>query len=237
MREDDRLPNSLLEVLLSKANMEACAQRFHNTVPANVVTIAHECHSPMALPVCEECGAKKFSGGRTMEKSVIRNKGAEDAGPSTGPHHFHMDGWLTCAPFERLLNITIVAARDGLATLTMPFLVDYANGAGLMHGGVLVGLADTAVVMAIKSLIPPCSHFATVSLETRFLLPVKKGTVTAKAEVVSREGVVLQGRATVFDEEERAVMEFASVFRIAKDPAIRGITFEKGIPTEGMHKG
>lgn len=175
---------------------------------------------------------KAFQTEDKWKEDMIRKKHAESAGSSTGPHHFHMEGWISCAPFERLLNITIVVAGDGRATLTMPYLVDYANGAGLMHGGALVSLADTAVVMAIKSLIPPCSHFATVSLETRFFLPVKKGTVTAKAEVVSREGVVLKGRATVLDEEERTVMEFASVFRIARDPTIRGITFENGISTE-----
>ena len=64
-----------------------------------------------------------------------------------------MNQWISCAPFERLLNMTIVEACDGRATLTMPFLIDYAQGAGLMHGGALVSLADTAVAMAIKSII------------------------------------------------------------------------------------
>jgi acyl-CoA thioesterase len=74
--------------------------------------------------------------------------------PSTGPHRFHMEGWISCAPFERLLRMQIVEAKNGRATLTMPFLLDFAQGAGLMHGGALVSLADTAVVMAIKSLLP-----------------------------------------------------------------------------------
>ncbi len=102
-------------------------------------------------------------------------KGLEEKAPSaTGPHRFEMDQWISCAPFERLLNMTIVEACDGRAILTMPFLIDYAQGAGLMHGGALVSLADTAVVMAIKSLMAPLSHFATIELESRFLLPVKK---------------------------------------------------------------
>jgi acyl-CoA thioesterase len=145
---------------------------------------------------------------------------------STGPHEFHMEGWISCAPFERLLNISILDASDGLATLKMPFLIDYAQGAGLMHGGALVSLADTAVVMAIKSLILPHSHFATIAAEVRYLLPVKKGIITAKARVIEREGRIVKGRAIVYDEEERAVMEFLSTFKIARDTAIRGITFE-----------
>ncbi len=145
---------------------------------------------------------------------------------ATGPHQFEMNEWISCAPYERLLNMTIADAGDGRARLTMPFLIDYAQGAGLMHGGALVSLADTAVVMAIKSIIAPLSHFATIELECRFLLPVKKGIVTAEGEVVSIEGRQLKGKAMVYDEEGRAVLEFRSTFKIAKDARIRAITYK-----------
>jgi acyl-CoA thioesterase len=144
---------------------------------------------------------------------------------STGPHQFSMAGWISPAPFETLLHITIVEAADGESTLTMPFLIDYAQGAGLMHGGALVSLADTAVVMAIKSLLAPGSHFATIRLETNFLHPVKKGMVTAKAKVASRVDRIIEGRATIYDEDHRAVMEFTSTFKLARDTRIQGITF------------
>lgn len=158
-------------------------------------------------------------------KNMLKENTMTEA-PSTGPHQFQMKGWISCAPFERLLNIEIIKASDGQATLTMPFFVDYAQGGGLLHGGALVSLADTAVVMAIKSLLPSGSHFATITLETKFLLPVKRGTVTAKAKVFDREGRVLKGRATVYDQDNRAVMQFSSTFKIARDTQIRGITFQ-----------
>ena len=142
---------------------------------------------------------------------------------STGPHRISMAGWISPAPFESLLNITIVEATEGRATLTMPFLVDYAQGAGLMHGGALVSLADTSVVMAIKSLLPPGSHFATIRLETEFLHPVKKGVVTARAQVISMLDRIIEGRATIYDEENRAVMHFASTFKIARQSQIKEI--------------
>ena len=144
----------------------------------------------------------------------------------TGPHKFKMGAWISCAPFERLLNMKIVEASDGRATLTMPFLIDFAQGAGLMHGGALVSLADTAVVMAIKSTIEPKTHFATIGLETKFLYPVKQGTVTAKAEVTNQNGKILQGFATVYNEEKRAVLEFSSTFKMAKEKKIRDIAFQ-----------
>ncbi|MBF0509172.1 MAG: PaaI family thioesterase [Deltaproteobacteria bacterium] len=145
---------------------------------------------------------------------------------NTGPHQFEMDAWISCAPFERLLNVTIVQAEDGSAVLTMPFLMDFAQGAGLLHGGALVGLADTAVVMAIKSILPPGTHFATTSLEVKFLNPVRQGTVRAEAQVVSREGRIFRGVATIYNDAEVPVLNFSSVFKVARNSTILGIKFK-----------
>ena len=145
----------------------------------------------------------------------------------TGPHQFEMDGWISCAPFEKLLHITIHSASDGNAVLSIPFLRDFAQGSGLMHGGALVGLADTAIVMAIKSLIPPDTHFATISANTEFLYPVKKGVVTAKAVVKDQNDRLLTGESLVFDQDNNMVLKLSAVFKIAKDAKIRGVTINK----------
>ena len=152
--------------------------------------------------------------------------------PSTGPHQFQMEEWISCAPFERLLHMEIIEASKGNAILAMPFRIDLAQGAGLMHGGALVSLADTAVVMAIKSVLPSQTHFATISLTTKFLYPVKQGVVTAKARVTTQEGRTLKGQAVVYNEAERPVLEFSSIFKIAKNTEIRGVTFENSMGFE-----
>jgi uncharacterized protein (TIGR00369 family) len=164
------------------------------------------------------CEEKLLSSTRTSEN--------QSPAPFTGPHEFPMEGWISCAPFERLLHIKIIQAADGKAVLKMPFLLDLAQGAGLMHGGALVSLADTAVVMAIKSILSSETHFATISMNVKFLHPVKKGWIEARAEVFKFQGRDLQGRATVYDEEGRAVMEFSSVFKVARDSKIKGISFK-----------
>lgn len=142
---------------------------------------------------------------------------------STGPHRVVLDKWIDCAPFERLLNMEIKSADNGKAVLTMPFCRQYAQGAGLMHGGALVSLADTAVVMAIKSLLEPWSHFATIAMESKFLYPVKQGRVTARAEVTEKKERTIRAEAAVYDDEEKAVFSFSSVFKIARDTRIRGL--------------
>ena len=134
----------------------------------------------------------------------------------TGPHHFQMEGWISCAPFERLLQMEIIEASEGCATLKMPFLVDFAQGGGLMHGGALVSLADTAVAMAIKSVIPAGTQFVTTSLRAEFLRAVKLGFVTAKAKATCQGESKWKGEATVYDERGKVVLEFSSFFRVLK---------------------
>ena len=144
----------------------------------------------------------------------------------TGPHRFNMPAWISRAPFEQLLGMEIVSAEAGESVLRMPFSKTLAQGAGLMHGGALVSLADTAVVMAIKSIVAPGTHFVTTSLESRFIYPVTKGVVTARAAVVESRKDRLTGICDILDDAGRVVMRFTSVFKIAKDAVIRDIRDE-----------
>lgn len=137
---------------------------------------------------------------------------------NTGPHNIRMGNWLSCAPFESLLQMEIESATDGQAVLSMPFLHQFAQGAGLLHGGALTSLADTAVAIACKSLLAPGTHFATLSLESTFLAPVQEGIVTAHA-VVSKsksDQRTLHGQATVKDQNGKEVMRFTSLFKVAR---------------------
>jgi uncharacterized protein (TIGR00369 family) len=141
----------------------------------------------------------------------------------TGPHQVNLDAWISCAPFENLLQMTIEHAADGEAVLSMPFLHEFSQGTGLLHGGALTSLADTAVAIACKSLLPAGTRFATSSLESAFLTAVKEGIVTAHAAVTAEpdDDRTLHGRATIKDQHGREVMRFTSLFRIARSQNIR----------------
>ena len=152
---------------------------------------------------------------------------------NTGPHEVRMDAWISCAPFERLLNMEILEAENGQAVLTMPVLYDFVQGGGLLHGGALVSLADTAVAMAIKSMLSPKTHFGTISMESKFLRPVPKGIVTARARARILKDRVLEGEATIFDEAQTAVMVFTSIFKVAKNAGVKGVIFKS--PTRDAH--
>lgn len=129
---------------------------------------------------------------------------------------FSLEGWIDSAPFEVLLGLKIVQAADGEALLELPFLVELANGGGVMHGGALVTLADTAVAMAIKSLLPEGTVFATTDLQMEFCAPVMSGTVFARARVTGPQGRTFLGKAELCDADGKTFARFSSTFRVAR---------------------
>lgn len=132
------------------------------------------------------------------------------------PVPFALPAWIACAPFEELLDMTIEQAADGCAVLSMPFLVKHAQGKGLMHGGAVTALADTAVAMAIKSMLPEGTHFVTTELTLKFHAAVQGGGVRVVARAERTGDRCFTGVAEVSDMQGVPVATFTSQFRIPR---------------------
>jgi len=129
---------------------------------------------------------------------------------------FTLPDWIACAPFEEYLGMRIESAAGGEATLTMPFLVKHSQGKGLMHGGAVTSLADTAVAMAVKSLLPEGTHFVTTEFSLKFHAPVLGGPVRAEAETSWRDERNLDGTAVVYAVDGTKVATFTALFRVKR---------------------
>lgn len=129
---------------------------------------------------------------------------------------FELEEWIDSSPFERLLGLQILKAEAGQAHLLLPFTLKLSNGGGVMHGGAMTALADTAVAMAIKSLLPPATLFATTELSMKFIAPVLKGQVHAHARVCSAGERVFSGECDLLDEEGQTYARFTAVFKVAR---------------------
>lgn len=136
--------------------------------------------------------------------------------PELGPHQVALDMWIECAPFERLLGIEIVQAAQGQATLTMPFRREFANGGSVLHGGAFVSLADTAAVMAMKSVLPPASHFGTIRMEVDFQRPVVQGIVTAVAKVADCGDRRWDAEVALYNDQQQQVMQMTAKFKVSR---------------------
>lgn len=132
------------------------------------------------------------------------------------PLPFELPQWVAPAPFEEYLGMRIDAAGEGRASLSMPFKAKLAQGWGLMHGGAVTALADTALAIAIKGLLPDGTLFATIEMSLSFHAPVKGGRVRAEARVTEQEERTLKGETELFDEKGVKVATFRAVFKVKK---------------------
>jgi uncharacterized protein (TIGR00369 family) len=133
---------------------------------------------------------------------------------------FQLPAWIATAPFEELLGMRIEEAQDGRAVLTMPFKAALCQGKGLMHGGAVVSLADTALAMASKSLLPEGTDFVTTRLDLTFHAPVCWGAVRAEAQVVSQDDRTIEGVTEIITAEGIKAATFTATFKIRRPRSI-----------------
>lgn len=130
---------------------------------------------------------------------------------------FRLPQWISCAPFEEYLGMHIEEAAEGRAVLSMPFKVKLAQGVGLMHGGAVTALADTAVAIAIKTLVPEGTDFVTVEMNLKFLAAVREGVVRAEARAIPEDERKIAGEADVFSGDVK-IAQFKAFFIVKKRP-------------------
>ena len=97
-------------------------------------------------------------------------------------------------------------AGDG--TATWEYTVDPAHYTtnGVLHGGVLMALLDTAMGHAVAALVGPQGRFnAAAQFNITFVLPITSGLVRARAEVkkLGKRLAVVEAEAT--DEDGRVL--------------------------------
>ena len=87
-------------------------------------------------------------------------------------------------PYARLLGMEFVSATRGSATYQLSVREELTRMRGILHGGAIASLMDTAAAFAVHTLLEPEQWTVTVDLTLHFLRPASEGHVTAHAHVV-----------------------------------------------------
>lgn len=98
-----------------------------------------------------------------------------------------LDEAFALVPYARLLGIEFVSAERGAATFALEVREELTRMGGLLHGGAVASLLDTAAAFAVHTVLEPEKHTVTIDLTIHFLRPVTSGRVEARARVL-REG-------------------------------------------------
>lgn len=115
----------------------------------------------------------------------------------------------------RQFGFKLEAAEPGRAVLRMRVAARHKQVHGVVHGGILAALADTAGGLATYMVVPRGTLVATVEMKINYLEPVEKGTLWAEAKVLRRGRNLTIVECDVCDEEEKMVAKALMTFSIS----------------------
>jgi uncharacterized protein (TIGR00369 family) len=119
---------------------------------------------------------------------------------------------LADVPYAGLLGIELENLAAGSATLRFRVRKKLTQNHGVVHGGAIASLIDSATAFAIITLLEPAEKVTTVDLTISYLRPVTNGRLICTAEVLRAGRRILVVSADVFDWEQKLVATALSTY-------------------------
>ena len=114
-------------------------------------------------------------------------------------------------PFAGTLGIEVVAYAPEEVRARLAWSAHLCTAGGVLHGGVLMSLADSAGALVTFLGLPEGATTATVSSSTQLMRPVTGGTVRAVAVPLHRGRTMVTAQTTVHDGQDRLVAQTTQV--------------------------
>ena len=105
--------------------------------------------------------------------------------------------------FPRMLGIEIDSVEEGRAVLSVEVREELKQLQGVMHGGAIASLIDTAVAFAIVGASEPEDRFTTVEMKVNYLSAIREGRVRAEARLLRDGRRIIVADCDVFDDKGR----------------------------------
>ena len=101
--------------------------------------------------------------------------------------------------FHSWMGMELVRAEPGRVEIGLDAADHHVNLQGLVHGGVIATLADTATGLAVRSMVPPDRRHVTVQLDVHYLRPGTPGRLVAVGTTVRVGSSIAYAEADVVD--------------------------------------
>jgi len=120
------------------------------------------------------------------------------------------------SPYYRLLGMEVTEIKKGESKIQMPFRQELTHPYGIMHGGAIASLADSAVAMALISLVDPQDRIATIEFKVNYFVPINKGELIAHAKIIHKGSKTAVGDVDVTNAEGKLVAKLIATYSIKK---------------------
>src|SRR3954464_1698325 len=114
-----------------------------------------------------------------------------------------LDTLVELMPLAPHLGVRIEEASPDPAVATLEHRAELCTAAGVLHGGVLMSLADSVGAVVTFLGLPEGASTATITSTTQMFRPVTSGTVRAVATVVHRGRTTVTAQTDLHDADER----------------------------------
>lgn len=104
-------------------------------------------------------------------------------------------------PYYRHIGIKLVQLDQGRSELELKMTRSLTQSSGIAHGGVAASLIDSAVGLALCTLIEPDQMISTVEMKVNYLIPARPGLITATG-IIHKGKRIAVGEALVFEENK-----------------------------------
>jgi len=122
-----------------------------------------------------------------------------------------LDALLALMPFAGHLGLVLDEADASRVVIRLDWAPYLCTSGGVMHGGVLMSLADTAGALVTFLGLPEGKTTATITSTSHMFRPVSGGSVRAVAVPVHRGRTTVTAETSVFDAEDRLVAQTLQV--------------------------
>ena len=107
--------------------------------------------------------------------------------------------WVNQSPFPQHLSMRLTAVGQESAELEMDIDPSHFQVYGLVHGGVLATLIDTATYWAVFGNLPEDAGLVNIELKLNYLEPVTEGPLKARGVCIRSGRTLSYAEASVFD--------------------------------------
>ena len=131
------------------------------------------------------------------------------------------DGQLPPPPIAELVRMNAVEAEHGRVTFTCTPDASMYNPLGMVHGGVVCTVLDTATACALHTTLPQGVSYTSVEIKINYLkaVTVDSGTLTAVGTVVKAGSRIGFAEGSVTDAAGKLVATATSTLLIFDLPA------------------